>query len=911
MKDTIRLFIILSMILTACQETEMQSASEDIAAQSQPILYGVLDKDEPYVISLFLPESYKPHPTMCNDKNIAACQQTAGTDTTCIYTYGTHVCAPFCPESGHAAESVCIDAGNYSYAVTRQCIDVDGVSVFTEDYSTAVFCNQGCNDSGTDCDSAGESIYSICDSQNLSLCRQYYGYSYTCVQERFDDSWCTTKCSKEGEESQQCEKTDKGYQTSLRTCTRISDQLANITTKTYACDGGCNTDGTDCIKKAKPSKPVAQSAGSSYCTGTLIHPQWILTAAHCVTDDETGVILPMSYNESAQIGFGYIESSLKLYEPKGPDYFFYHPDYNGSLDGDYIRSDIALIKLKDPIPASVAEPVLPLPPWLAFSSDDLPIVMDTSGFGFDEHGKSGTKRKMSLPTTHYCGAYNPDDPKGGLCSVGKVTVKGCHPDPMYCAYYGNFNESFEESIPYGTIFATIYEGGQCNGDSGGPTFYTVGNKRYVVGVTSYGDAPCRGYNVATSVQDFYDWILEIAPEVAEQYVEVCDNGIDDDNNGLIDKEDPNCEYCGNHVVNTNEMCDDTSFAEDKTSCAQWDSKYILGDVSCNADCTINYDACIEARCGDNIISPNEICDGEQFKDNESSCHALFPDLYSGGSVSCTDQCDYDTSACIPYCGNGILDADEACDHGASGDVFPTNADSCEKVIGTGSHGTLACSENCQTIISANCSEATHCGDGILNDDEACDHGASGDVFPTNADSCEKIIGKGSVGILGCSDDCQTIISSNCSQMAYCGDGELNPNEACDGDLFADNKTACSQWNAQYITGDVRCSSTCTIDFSACRTAPATTVEICGNGIDDDNNGTADCADPMCAGMVACQPAKPENTTPEPPKPETQEAKKSSDSDCSSMPLTGGAPPMGMLMLSLLGFTAMRRRKDEL
>ena len=70
----------------------------------------------------------------------------------------------------------------------------------------------------------------------------------------------------------------------------------------------------------------------------------------------------MSYNESAQIGFGYIESSLKLYEPKGPDYFFYHPDYNGSLDGDYIRSDIALIKLKDPIPESVAEPVLPLPP---------------------------------------------------------------------------------------------------------------------------------------------------------------------------------------------------------------------------------------------------------------------------------------------------------------------------------------------------------------------------------------------------------------------------------------------------------------------------------------------------------------------------------------------------------------------
>ncbi|MBO4350044.1 MAG: S1 family peptidase [Proteobacteria bacterium] len=911
MKDTFRIIIILSIVLSACQETEMQSTTEELAVQSQPILYGVLDKDEPYVVSLFLPDHSESHPTMCNEKNIAACQQAEGTDTTCIYSFGTHVCAPICQDSDKPAEDVCIHSGNYFYTATRRCMDVDGTSVFTEDYSKTTFCNQGCNDDETACDSSGESIYTICDSQNVLLCKQYYGYGYTCVQERFDDSWCATTCSTEGTETKKCERTESGYRTSLRKCTQVSGKLVNITQDSYACDGACNADGTDCIKRSKPTTPIIQSLGSSYCTGTLIHPEWILTAAHCVTDDETGEILPMSYNEAARIGFGYSETSLKLYDTKGPDYFYFHPEYSGTLGDEYIRSDIALVKLKAPIPSSVAEPVLPLPPWLAFSSADLPAVMDTSGFGYDENGNAGTKLKISLATTHYCGKFNPDDPIHGECSVGKVTVKGCHPNPMYCSYYGSFNETFNESIPYGTIFAPIYEGGQCNGDSGGPTFYTVGDKRYVVGITSYGDAPCRGYNVATSVQDFYEWILEIAPEVAEQYVEVCDNGLDDDNNGLIDKDDPNCEYCGNHAVNANEMCDDTSFADDKTSCAQWDSKYISGDVSCKEDCTINFDACIEARCGDSLVNLDEVCDGDQFKDDESSCHALFPDLYSDGNVSCTDTCTYDTSACIPYCGNGSIDADEACDHSISGDIFPKNADSCEKIVGKGSTGTLTCSDDCKTIISANCSEASRCGDGILNDDEACDHSISGDVFPKDADTCEKLVGKGSTGTPTCSDDCQTILSANCSEAPRCGNGILNDGEACDGNLFANNKVLCSQWGTQYTAGSVQCLDDCTLDFSNCQTASAPEVEICGNQMDDDHNGLTDCEDPMCANLVACQSIiEPPPSTPEPPEPEEPKTKKASDSDCSSTPLTGNVPPIGMLLLGLLGLRTVRRRKDE-
>ena len=53
-------------------------------------------------------------------------------------------------------------------------------------------------------------------------------------------------------------------------------------------------------------------------------------------------------------------------------------------------------------------------------------------------------------------------------------------------------------------------------------------------LTSYGDAACAKTGISTAVQDYHDWILSKAPEVASQFVEVCGNGIDDDGNGLVD-----------------------------------------------------------------------------------------------------------------------------------------------------------------------------------------------------------------------------------------------------------------------------------------------------------------------------------------------------------------------------------------
>ncbi len=74
--------------------------------------------------------------------------------------------------------------------------------------------------------------------------------------------------------------------------------------------------------------------------------------------------------------------------------------------------------------------------------------------------------------------------------------------------------------------------------------------------------------------------------------------------------------------------------------------------------------------------------------------------------------------------------------------------------------------------------------------------------------------------------------------AACGDGAINGDEVCDGEQL-DGATCADVGES---AGLVVCDEACELDFSGCGDAVS-----CENGVDDDEDGLVDAADPACAG----------------------------------------------------------------
>ena len=235
-------------------------------------------------------------------------------------------------------------------------------------------------------------------------------------------------------------------------------------------------------------------------------------------------------------------------------------------------------------------------------------------------------------------------------------------------------------------------------------------------------------------------------------------------------------------------------------------------------------------------------------------------LISGVALSCTDDLgsnDSGPSACIggEFCVGDLVCVDGVCvppgGTETNGDGDPTD---CE----LGTKGCPCDAGSCDaglTCIDGSC-ELTYCGNGMLDEGEACDDG-NDDNTDACLDSCELAsCGDGFVGPGESCDDGNDIDDDTCTNtcaLASCGDGVTQAPEQCD-DGNDDNSDACLNTCVDASCGDghVRDGVEDCDDANLSNTDDclATCVSAsCGDGFV--NDGVEDCDDGNLSNTDAC------------------------------------------------------------